>query len=130
ARRILNGISSQAIGYQEHQISVNVSVGFSPFPLAPAGVPLPWERAVHLVDMALYLAKHQGRNRACGVYGFNDLQHTSMERIEQDLEAAWRAGLVELSMVFGDGRTPEEDEHSNVVPLRCPPQKTAGNTAP
>jgi diguanylate cyclase (GGDEF)-like protein len=129
ARRILNGISSQAIGYQEQQISVNVSVGFSPFPLAPAGVPLPWERAVNLVDMALYLAKHQGRNRACGVYGFNDLRHTSMERIEQDLEAAWRAGLVELSMVFGDGRTPGADEHGNVVPLRRPPQKTAGNTA-
>ena len=130
ARRILTGVAAQTVRHQEQQISVNVSVGFSPFPLAPAGVPLPWERTVNLVDMALYLAKQQGRNRACGVSGFNDLQHTSMERIEQDLEAAWRAGFVELSMVFGDGRALGTDEHGNLVPLRRPPQKTASNTVP
>ncbi|USX22001.1 diguanylate cyclase [Oxalobacteraceae bacterium OTU3REALA1] len=102
ARRILTGISSQTIRYQGHEISVNVSVGFSPFPLTPGGVPLPWERAVNLVDMALYLAKSHGRNRAYGVRGFADLERTSMEAIEQDLERAWRDGFVDLSVVSGD----------------------------
>jgi diguanylate cyclase (GGDEF)-like protein len=100
ARRIL-GISSQSLKYQEHEISVNVSVGFSPFPLVPGGVPLPWERAVNLVDMALYLAKAHGRNRAYGVRGFENFHLTSMEAIEQDLERAWRAGFVDLSVVLG-----------------------------
>ncbi|CAN7699703.1 diguanylate cyclase [Duganella sp. LjRoot269] len=118
ARRILVGISSQTIRYQEHDISVNVSVGFAPYPLVPADAPLPWERAVNLVDMALYLAKAHGRNRAYGVRGFNNFQHTSMEAIEQDLEGAWRAGFVDLSVVFGGERVEPPSEHSNVVPLK------------
>jgi diguanylate cyclase (GGDEF)-like protein len=118
ARRILLGISSQRIRYQEHDISANVSVGFAPYPLAPGGVPLPWERAVNLVDMALYLAKSHGRNRAYGVRGFENFQHTSMEAIEQDLEGAWRAGFVDLSVVFGGEQGGPPPEHSNVVPLK------------
>ena len=129
ARRILNGISSQVIRHQEHDISVNVSVGFSPFPLAPGDEPLPWERAVNLVDMALYLAKAHGRNRAYGVRGFDNFHLTSMEAIEQDLERAWRAGYVDLSVVLGgapETPPPAPSEHSNVVPLKHAAQK-AGN---
>ena len=121
ARRILTTISSQTILYQEHEINVNVSVGFAPFPLIPADVPLPWERAVNLVDMALYLAKAHGRNRAYGVRGFENFHLTSMEAIEQDLERAWRAGFVDLSVVLGGPHDPSPtspSEHSNVVPLK------------
>ncbi|WP_254451912.1 tetratricopeptide repeat-containing diguanylate cyclase [Duganella vulcania] len=128
ARRILSGISSQVIRYQEQQISVNVSVGFSPFPLAPANEALPWERAVNLIDMALYLAKAHGRNRAYGVRGFNNFQHTSMEQIEQDLEGAWRAGFVDLSVVFGSEQEQRLAEHNNVVPLKRAPQEPAKTT--
>ncbi|WP_090323843.1 GGDEF domain-containing protein [Duganella sp. CF517] len=102
AKRILTGISSQTIRYQGHEISVKVSLGFSPFPLTPGGTPLPWERAVNLVDMALYMAKSHGRNRAYGVRGFANLERTSMEAIEQDLERAWRDGFVDLSVVSGE----------------------------
>jgi predicted signal transduction protein with EAL and GGDEF domain len=117
------GISSQSIRYQEHDISVNVSVGFSPFPLAPGDTPLPWERAVNLVDMALYLAKAHGRNRAYGVRGFSNFHQTSMEAIEQDLERAWRAGFVDLSVVLGgDPGVPAAPGHSNVVALKRPVQ--------
>ncbi|NVD74908.1 diguanylate cyclase [Duganella sp. BJB1802] len=128
ARRILSGISSQVIRYQEHQISVNVSVGFSPYPLAPANEALPWERAVNLIDMALYLAKAHGRNRAYGVRGFNNFQRTSMEQIEQDLEGAWRAGFVELSVVLGGDQEPRPPGHSNVVPLKRPSPEAAQNS--
>jgi diguanylate cyclase (GGDEF)-like protein len=101
ARRLLSGIPANAVDYQGTSISVNVSIGFAPFPLAPGKHPLPWERAVNLVDMALYLAKAHGRNRAYGVRGFANLDQTSMENIEQDLERAWRAGFVDLSIVLG-----------------------------
>ncbi|WP_296000918.1 GGDEF domain-containing protein, partial [Rugamonas sp.] len=127
ARRILTGISSQTIAYQEHRITVNVSVGFAPFPLIPGDVPLPWERAVNLVDMALYLAKAHGRNRAYGVRGFDNFSQTSMEAIEQDLERAWRAGFVDLSVILGGAPEPDApspNEHSNVVPLKAAALKT------
>lgn len=101
ARRLLTGISSTVIEYQHLKLSVDVSIGFAPFPLVPGEVALSWERAVNLVDMALYLAKAHGRNRAYGVRGFSNFEQTSMEDIEQDLERAWRAGFVDLSIVLG-----------------------------
>ncbi|MRW92311.1 diguanylate cyclase [Duganella sp. FT80W] len=121
ARRILTSISSQALQYGEHQITVQVSVGFSPFPLIPGGQLLAWERAVNLVDMALYLAKAHGRNRAYGVRGFENFHLTSMEAIEQDLERAWRAGFVDLSVVLGgdpDTHPPTPTEQTNVVSIK------------
>ena len=117
ARRILSSVSSQPVPFQGHMIHVNVSVGFAPFPLAPGGAPLPWERAVNLVDMALYLAKAHGRNRAYGVRGFEKFEQTSMEAIEQNLEQAWRAGFVDLTLVLGG--VSDEPPPSNVVPLKA-----------
>ncbi|KQQ87842.1 GGDEF domain-containing protein [Massilia sp. Leaf139] len=101
ARRLLNGISATSIEFQGTTLNVNVSIGFAPYPLAPAGTPLPWERAVNLVDMALYMAKGHGRNRAYGVRGFTNFGRTSMEEVEQNLEQAWRAGFVDMSIVTG-----------------------------
>jgi diguanylate cyclase (GGDEF)-like protein len=101
ARRLLTGIPSKQTEYHGQPLSANVSIGFAPFPLAPGGEPLPWERVVNLVDMALYLAKAHGRNRAYGVRGFDNFEQTSMTEVEQDLERAWRAGFVDLSIVLG-----------------------------
>jgi len=106
AQRILLGVASSTVRHQEHEIGVRVSVGYAPFPLAPAGVPLTWERVLNLADMALYLAKKNGRNRAYGVRGFSNLESTSMDAIEQDLERAWRDGYVDLSVVSGTAPCP------------------------
>jgi hypothetical protein len=57
--------------------------------------------------MALYLAKGHGRNRAYGVQGFARETGMTMEQIEQDIEAAWRAGSVELSIVQGNWTPPQ-----------------------
>jgi diguanylate cyclase (GGDEF)-like protein len=128
ARRILNGISSQKVPYQDQLLSVNVSVGFSPYPLAPGDEPLSWERAVNLVDMALYLAKAHGRNRAYGVRGFDNFEHTTMEAIEQDLERAWRAGYVDLSVVLGGaGDTLPPEPVGKAAPSNVVALKTAKN---
>jgi diguanylate cyclase (GGDEF)-like protein len=99
ARRLLAGIPARAIDYQGMRLSVNVSIGFAPFPLAPGADALSWERSINIVDMALYLAKGHGRNRAYGVRGLAGIDAASMDEIEQDIEQAWRAGLVDLSVV-------------------------------
>ena len=101
ARRILHGVAAQQIDYQGQAIRVQVSVGYAPYPLAPLGQPLSWERSVNLIDMALYLAKAHGRNRAYGLRGFQHVEHTTLEAVEQDLERAWRDGFVDLSVVLG-----------------------------
>src|SRR5450830_1496791 len=101
ASRLLAGISATTIDYQGSKIAVNVSIGFAPFPLSPGEHPLPWERAVNLVDMALYMAKGHGRNRAYGVRGFVKDSGATIEQIEQDLEQAWRSGAVDMSVVLG-----------------------------
>jgi diguanylate cyclase (GGDEF)-like protein len=101
ASRLLTGIPARSIVYQGVKLAVNVSIGFAPFPLAPGGKPMSWERAVNLVDMALYLAKGHGRNRAYGIRGFARDITLSIDEIEQDIESAWREGSVELSIVQG-----------------------------
>ncbi len=102
AARLLAGVAEKDMVYQGSRIPVRVSVGYAPFPLKPGSTELSWERAVNLVDMALYLAKAHGRNRAYGVRGFANFDQTSMENIEQDLERAWRDGFVDLTVVLGD----------------------------
>jgi diguanylate cyclase (GGDEF)-like protein len=99
AQRILSGISAVTIAHGGHTLAVNVSIGFAPFPLSCGDTVLPWERAVNIVDMALYLAKAHGRNRAYGVRGFADPSQVCLEDIEQNLERAWRDGKVDLSIV-------------------------------
>lgn len=100
AQRILAGVGAIRIAHQDSTLSVNVSIGFAPFPLAVGGQMLPWERAVNLVDMALYLAKSHGRNRAYGVRGFAQDGGVCIDEIERNLERAWRAGQVDLSVVM------------------------------
>ena len=108
AARLLAGVAAQDIVYQGSTIPVRVSVGYAPFPLKPGSTELSWERAVNLVDMALYLAKAHGRNRAYGVRGFANFDKTSMENIEQDLERAWREGFVDMTVVLGDTPAPRK----------------------
>ena len=102
AQRILNGIASIRVPHGDGELSVKVSIGYAPFPIMVGQQVLPWERAVNLVDMALYLAKSHGRNRAYGVRGFADPDKASIDEIEQNLERAWRAGQVDLSVVLGE----------------------------
>lgn len=101
AQRILAGVSAVRIAHGGQTLGVNVSIGFAPFPLCCGGLVLSWERAVNVVDMALYLAKGHGRNRAYGVQGFGDPSQVCVEEIEQNLEQAWREGQVRMSVVLG-----------------------------
>ncbi|MDY0962309.1 MULTISPECIES: GGDEF domain-containing protein [Massilia] len=102
AGRILAGIGATVVDHGGTALSVNVSIGYAPFPLSVGKQNLAWERVVNLVDMALYLAKSHGRNRAYGVRGFADDRLASIDAIEQNLEHAWRAGQVDLSVVMGE----------------------------
>jgi len=102
ARRLLTGIAAHTVDYQGHSLSARVSIGFAPFPLVQGNDTMSWERAVNIVDMALYLAKGNGRNRAYGIAELAHLGSGALAEIEQDLGQAWRKGQVELSIVTGE----------------------------
>ncbi len=101
AARIMATVAVEPIVYQGNLIRVTASIGYSPMPLPPEDIHLPWERAVSLVDMALYMAKLHGRNCAYGIRKLRRSDDEAMERIERNLESAWANGMVEMHLEPG-----------------------------
>jgi diguanylate cyclase (GGDEF)-like protein len=107
ARRMLATLNHLPVVTGAGRVAVSASIGFATFPIGPSGLRVSWERAINLVDTAMYLAKAHGRNRAYGVRLLHDSDESSLESITHSLEAAWRDGRVELTLLQG-ARAPLE----------------------
>ncbi len=68
--------------------AVTASIGFASFPTAPTGLAVRWERALTLVDTALYLAKAHGRNLAYGIRELHARDDAELAAISHGLESA------------------------------------------
>jgi len=101
ATRILDAVCREPITLDGKIIRTTASVGYLPIPLQPGDVALSWEKAIGLVDMALYMAKVNGRNRAYGIKRLVRDDAEGLAAIQRDLEYAAKAGYVELSVVYG-----------------------------
>jgi len=99
--RILRAVAGEPIVLGDRAIRTSVSIGYVPLPLPPMTVPLSWDRAIGLVDMALYLAKMNGRNRAYGIQRLADADAETLAATERDLEHAWKSGRAEMSVLYG-----------------------------
>ena len=97
AQRLLRAVGQAPIEAGGTRLTVTVSIGHAAFPLAPRAEPVGWERALNLVDMALYTAKSQGRARAVGLRALADMPD-ALVRAERDFERAWTEGFVQLSV--------------------------------
>ena len=100
--RVLHAIGVKPFQVADLQMPVSVSAGFVSLPFA--GVPeseCSWEKTLQIADMALHLAKAQGRNRACGLAQLLIPYERAMPVLECDLAAAISAGMVELIEVNG-----------------------------
>ena len=127
AMRILNAISGQPIVVDDTVIRSAASVGYMVMPLPPMRVALSWDRALGLVDMALYMAKMNGRNRA---YGIRRLVHDdpdSLAAAERDLEHAWKSNLVEMQVLYGP--SPSSGASENASPPPKSPRYAVANLA-
>ncbi|HEX8957700.1 MAG TPA: diguanylate cyclase [Burkholderiaceae bacterium] len=103
--RVLSAVGTETIDTGEHRIAATTSAGYISLPLSRSerGVEINWEKALHLADTALYLAKTRGRNQAVGVK-LSDISVDEFARLMQgDLEDAVKSGLVELEAVAGPG---------------------------
>ena len=101
AARIMHDIAAEPIVYQRNSIRITASIGYAPMPLPPENIALSWERAISLIDMALYMAKVHGRNRAYGIRGLCRSDDEALATIERDLEKAWESGMVDLHLQAG-----------------------------
>lgn len=104
---LLAAVSAQPVAAGGHVIDVTVSIGFSVSPSACDGLPLTWERHIHIADLALYLAKAEGRHRAYGLTGPQDWTAATLRLVEQDLKQAALAHQVILRSIAGRSAVPE-----------------------
>jgi len=128
AARIMRAIALEPIPYKSDRIQVTASIGYAPMPLPPEDVHLPWERAVGLVDMALYMAKLHGRNCAYGIRRLRRSDDEAMARIERNLESAWANGMVEMHLEPGPD-VEANDDASLDLPGAAPVDDTFSENA-
>ena len=72
--------------------AVTASIGCASLPTQPTGLAVAWDRALALVDTALYSAKAHGRNLAHDVWQLHARCEAELVEISHGLAAAWRAG--------------------------------------
>jgi len=101
ADRLLDAIGREPVRLGRESVAVTASIGFATFPLQPARRALAWERAIDLVDTAMYLAKAHGRNRAYGVRALQDEAGAGASAQPATLESAWRDGRADLTQLAG-----------------------------
>ena len=101
AQRMLGVLHRTPVDAGTQRVAVTGSIGFATFPIGPASLRVSWERAIDLVDTAMYLAKAHGRNRAYGVRLLHARDEASLEAITRSLETAWRDGQVALTLLQG-----------------------------
>jgi diguanylate cyclase (GGDEF)-like protein len=105
-QRILQAITDTPVKFEKHQIQVTASGGFIHLPFAGISEEkLNWEKAMQIVDMALYLSKAHGRNQVCMI---NDLKVGFSEAealLHTDLSGAIHAGMLDVTSITGPGGT-------------------------
>ncbi|MFZ6844085.1 diguanylate cyclase [Undibacterium sp. RuTC16W] len=114
--RVLFAIGEQNIQVGDISVPVTVTAGFISLPFS--GIPeevCNWEKAMQMADMALYLGKAHGRNRAYGLAKLLVPQEQAMKVLDHDLSAALTEGMVELIEVVGPGKAKENAETEKVA---------------
>jgi diguanylate cyclase (GGDEF)-like protein len=101
AQRLLDQITRPAIAHGRERLTVTASIGFASFPLAPHELVVNWERAIDLVDTAMYLAKAHGRNRAYGIESVAAQDEAGLQTLAASIEAAWLDGSIKLLALHG-----------------------------
>jgi diguanylate cyclase (GGDEF)-like protein len=101
AARILKVVGEAPVMVQDVPVRVTVSIGYARFPLPPNALPIAWEQAINLADMALYTAKNQGRNRAVCIVSAQAPAAPELRQIEADFDRAWHEGKVKLRVAAG-----------------------------
>lgn len=102
AQRVLKVIGGTPMAVGEKMMTITVTGGFLSLPFSGLSeTDCNWEKAMQIADMALYLGKVNGRNRAYGLDRLLVPFEQAMPVLERDISAALKAGMVELVEVMG-----------------------------
>lgn len=110
AERVLKTIADTPVVADGRAVPVTVSLGCVSYPLL-AG--LPWQDSLKVADLAMYLAKHGGRNRAVCLLQVDP--GVPPELLTGDLAAAEEAGHVKLRTILGPAPRPPEIAPAELV---------------
>lgn len=100
--RVLKVIGEKPIVHEGKEIPVTATAGFIHLPFAGLDESvLGWERALQIADMALYIGKVHGRNRAYGLRGLIKPYEEIKDQLENDLNAAIEQGAVDYILIEG-----------------------------
>ena len=108
AQRLLCALADAPVLHEGKPVPVSASIGFGLFPMATATpqseLQISWERAISLVDTAMYMAKAHGRNGACSILRVDATSTAEVEQVIEQLEKSVREGRVELHFQHGPVR--------------------------
>ena len=107
AQRLLRALADTPVLHEGRPVPVSASIGFGQFPMRTshpqADLDVNWERAISLVDTAMYMAKAHGRNGACSILRIDASGPADVEEIIEQLEKSVREGRVDLHFQHGPG---------------------------
>ena len=99
-------MAQEPIAVGDKMMTITVTGGFLSLPFSGMSeTDCNWEKAMQLADMALYLGKVNGRNRAYGLLSLLAPYQQALPELEKDFSAAIKQGIVEIAIVHG----PEQD---------------------
>lgn len=96
ADRVMNKIGNETFNYEGEQLRVTISAGCVTW---PAFEEQSWEDALHLADMAAYLSKSSGRNRATCITKIDP--EADKKELAKDLLEAEKKAWIELTRIEG-----------------------------
>ena len=105
AQRLLCALADAPVLHEGQPVAVSASIGFGLFPMRTStpgsDLAVNWERAISLVDTAMYMAKAHGRNGACAFRRVDAASTAEVEAIIAQLEKSVREGRVDLHFQNG-----------------------------
>lgn len=95
-RRLLAVVQDKPILWRNQVIPCTISIGYSVFPVSFGAAEVSLDRAIALVDKALYEAKKRGRNRACMITGIRVGTTGDISSMAADYDVATADNVVQL----------------------------------
>jgi len=96
ADRVMKKIGKETFNFEGQQLRVTISAGCVTW---PAYEDQSWEEALHLADMAAYLSKSGGRNRATCITKID--KDSDKKELAKDLLEAEKKAWIELTRIEG-----------------------------
>lgn len=108
-QRVLDIIANTPVIFGDQHIRITASAGFLTYPFANLNEQtMGWAKALQLADMALYLGKVHGRNRAYGLVQLNQPYADIAAQLETDLSLAIEQGKIQVMLIEGPQKTTTE----------------------